>query len=118
MDKLAHRPQVAPQLGKECGYGRLKKIFVVEVPDIPQLKIAKETVILVSVQVCTLTTQHTSLNICYFRHYESSETVFDITCLECLVGRVPTEDKKGLDCWAIIDRSSDLDRVLWLGEGI
>ena len=68
--------------------------------------------IFAEIQPCKVLQKHPILDIHYFRNY-GTPLVFDITCIQCLVGRVRVEND-----WAIIDRSGCLAQAFYTEEGI
>ena len=71
-----------------------------------------QTLILAEIQPCKILYKHSKLDIHFFKAY-GTPLIFDVTCVQCLVGRVK------LDCaneWAIIDRSGTLAQAYYNGE--
>ena len=85
-------------------YGQLLRIFCFTVAASTQLGLNQsETLILAEIQPCKILFKHATLDIHYYRAY-GTPLVFDITCVQCLVGRVKLDNND----WAIIDRSGSL----------
>lgn len=72
-----------------------------------------ESLILVEIQPCKVHSRHNILDIHYYRAY-STPLVFDITCVQCLVGRIKLDDFSS--DWAIIDRSGTLAQAYYVEE--
>ncbi|KAF9237956.1 hypothetical protein BU15DRAFT_48152, partial [Melanogaster broomeanus] len=67
-----------------------------------------KTVLFAAVYPCQLTTtpsSFTSLDIHLYSTLSNTLDIIDITCLQCLVGRIPLDKGRS---WAIVDRSGDL----------
>ena len=69
-----------------------------------------EVLILAEIQPCKVLSSHDSLDIKFYKNY-GTPLVFDITCLQCLVGRIKVDDNSGN--WAIIDRSGTLEQAFY-----
>ncbi|KII93389.1 hypothetical protein PLICRDRAFT_99540, partial [Plicaturopsis crispa FD-325 SS-3] len=105
VDIHASRRRVQPVYRTESFYGQLQHILVVNLPASPDLGLTTPTaLILAAIRTCDVEA-HNDLDMHYYSHYGRLEVV-DITCLQCLVGRVPVGNR-----WAIIDRSGDLARA-------
>ena len=96
-------------------YGQLLRIFCFTVPASTDLKLShSEILILAEIQPCKITSKHAILDIHYFRSY-ATPLVFDITCIQCLVGRVGLGNSCGE--WAIVDRSGSLAQAIYTEDG-
>ena len=74
-----------------------------------------ENLILVEIQPCKLLSQHSTLDIHYYKDY-GTPLVFDVTCIQCLVGRIPLGGGGSANTWAIIDRSGTLAQAFYTGD--
>ena len=114
VDKYAHQPSRRPQYELRTFYGQLQHLYVVRFLE-PCRDIGLEnpiTVILAAVRTCKLdnTDQLHGLDI-RFSSNDGALHVADVTSLQCLVGRIRDRDK-----WAIIDRSGNLARALYIED--
>jgi hypothetical protein len=91
-------------------YGRLQHLFAVHLPK--ELQVGLEhptTILLAGITPCNIDSVHETLDIHYYTKESSTERIVDLTCIQCLVGRVQYAENR----WAIIDRSGPLSRALW-----
>jgi hypothetical protein len=89
-------------------FGQLQHIFVVQLAASKKLKLTQPmTLILAAIRACT----HLQLegNGIYYYDREGTMDVVDMKCVQCLVGRVSDRDR-----WAIIDRSDNSARPLFI----
>ncbi|KAI0755878.1 hypothetical protein BC629DRAFT_1296691 [Irpex lacteus] len=100
-------------------YGQLQHILVVTLPSTPQLNLTERTeYILADIHTCNSDIDG-PLNM---KMYDSMSTiqVFDVTCVQGLVGRVKvlavTQSARTKDVWAIIDRSGKSDGAIYVPE--
>ena len=94
-------------------YGRLQHLFVVDLPQEPQVGLERPTtVILAGITPCKINAAHEMLDIHYYIRESSTESIVDVTCVQCLVGWVQYAENH----WAIINRSGSLSRVVWVLE--
>ncbi|KAF8834466.1 hypothetical protein BDN67DRAFT_861609, partial [Paxillus ammoniavirescens] len=108
VDKYARQKRRQPEYELKMFYGHLVHLFVVRLPLAPHLNIHAPVVhILAGIETCEIQ-RSTDLDIHYFNKLSGSLDVVDITCVQCLVGRIPVAGG-----WAIIDRSGDLARALY-----
>ncbi|KAJ7234807.1 hypothetical protein C8J57DRAFT_1574508 [Mycena rebaudengoi] len=108
VDIHANRRNVKPEYEPRSFYGQLQHIFVVNVAAAAALGLeSDETLFLAAIRNCKIDCAN-SLDMHYYRNAGRLEVV-DMTCVQCLVGRVKTK-VKGVDMWAIIDRSGTLAR--------
>ncbi|KAJ7131920.1 hypothetical protein C8R46DRAFT_924112 [Mycena filopes] len=106
VDANAQRPRLAPRFVPTTFYGQLQNIFVVKLPAADELQLQTETtLILAAVRPCIITMKN-DLDMHYYKKDGGVEVV-DMSCIQCLVGRFKTTDKK---TWVIIDRSGNLAR--------
>ncbi|KIJ60585.1 hypothetical protein HYDPIDRAFT_98351 [Hydnomerulius pinastri MD-312] len=111
VDKYARQPRRKPEYTMETFYGRLAHIFVVTLPPSTPLGNAVPTThILAAIETCEIERSRPDVDIHYYSKLGALDMV-DITCLQCLVGRIPHEGR-----WAIIDRSGDLARAIYAAD--
>ncbi|THU95708.1 hypothetical protein K435DRAFT_895698, partial [Dendrothele bispora CBS 962.96] len=105
IDKNAKNRRAEIQEEKQTFFGCLQHIFVVDLPAASELGLEKQTTfILAGIEQCIIDSTD-SVNFSYYSKLAPLE-VLDITCIQCLVGRVVA----GPSQWAIIDRSGTLER--------
>ena len=110
MDLHARNRRQLVRLNMATFYGQLLRIFSFTVEALQDLNLKRpETIILAKVQPCKILFKHCILDIHYFKAY-GTPLVFDITCIQCLVGRVKLDGTSG---WAIIDRSGTLAQAYY-----
>ncbi|KAJ7666787.1 hypothetical protein DFH06DRAFT_984464 [Mycena polygramma] len=118
VDKHARKKKRAPEFEVQTFYGQLTHIYRVHFPAAsPPLKIKKPTTfILAAIRDCVLRPDDPQLSELDIHFYSrvGALNVIDIVSTQSLVGRVPI----GEGDWAIIDRSGNLARADWLGEGV
>ena len=116
MDLHARNRRMLSQFSSHTFYGQLLRIFCFTIQASPQIGLLQpETLILAEIQPCKITSKHPNLDIHYFSTY-GTPLVFDITCIQCRVGRVGLITGVGtgnsaanINCtWAIIDQSGRL----------
>jgi hypothetical protein len=106
VDLHSHARKRAQELRLDTFYGQLEHIVVVHLSPSPALKLVSQTVVFLAV-VRNCPVSHTnSLDIHFYQDLGRLDVV-DITCLQCLVGRVRDGTR-----WAIIDRSGGLARAM------
>ena len=72
-----------------------------------------ESLLLAEIQPCNILSKHALLDIHYFKTYKTP-LIFDLTCVQCLVGRVKLDCSNGSNGeWAIIDRSGSLAQAFY-----
>lgn len=104
-------PRRKPEYHLQTFYGQLQRIFVVDIPISEILHTTHPTtVILAEISPCKIESTHPRLDIHYYSKCSTS-SVLDITCVQCLVGRVPDGKQ-----WAVIDRSGALARAVVVGD--
>ena len=97
-------------------YGQLLNLYCLTIAPSPALRlVSAETLILAEIQPCKILRQHTSLDIHFFKSY-GTPLVFDVTCIQCVVGRMKTDSSNSNGEWAIIDRSGDLAQAYYTDE--
>lgn len=97
-------------------YGQLLRIFSLTVKASREIRLqSPETVILVEIQPCKIISDHRTLDIHYYKSY-GTPSVLDVTCVQCLVGRVKLVSDGGASEWAIFDRSGTLARAYYTGD--
>ena len=100
VDKNACYPKRPVELEPKVFFGQLQHIFVVSLEASPTLKLTKSTtLILAAIRTC-YNPQTKRENGIYYYSRDGPLEVVDITCIQCLVGRVKDSDE-----WAIVDRS-------------
>ncbi|KIJ70560.1 hypothetical protein HYDPIDRAFT_184816 [Hydnomerulius pinastri MD-312] len=110
VDKYARQKRRRPEYELKTFFGRLQHIFVVRLPPTQHLNIHTPAVhILAGIETCEIQ-RSTDLDIHYFNKVGSLDVV-DISCVQCLVGRIPVASG-----WAIVDRSGDLARALYAAD--
>ncbi|THU92539.1 hypothetical protein K435DRAFT_820462 [Dendrothele bispora CBS 962.96] len=111
IDKNAKNRRAEIQEEKQTFFGRLQHIFVVDLPAASELRLDKRTTfILAGIEQCIIDSTD-SVNFSYYSKLAPLE-VLDITCIQCLVGRVVA----GPSQWAIIDRSGTLERSYYVAS--
>lgn len=96
-------------------YGQLQHIN--RLPAAPRLGLRDTTTyLLADIQPCktNLNQISTPSNMPCYREY-SPPQVIDMTCVQCLVGRIQFLDD-GIPTWAIVDRSTALNHAIWADE--
>ena len=114
MDKNAHRRNLPVDLEMRTFYGQLNHIYVVHVPTSHPKIPEAEILLLAEVQACE-TEVNSANGISYYEKLKGA-LVVDITCIQCLVGRVQVPREGQQSVWAIIDRSGEEARALCLEE--
>lgn len=96
-------------------YGQLLHIVVVCLAKSHSLGIEKsETIFLAAIQMCVEPTAASNgLDLHYYSKMGRVEIV-DLTCVQCVVGRVKDPDTK--NGWVVIDRSGSLARAVFNQE--
>jgi hypothetical protein len=96
----------APNFELKTFFGQLQHIFTVRLPHCRDLGLVTDTtVILAVIRNCKIEAVN-DLDMHYYRDMGRLDVV-DVTCLQCLVGRVKDNNR-----WAIIDRSGNLVRAV------
>ena len=100
-------------------YGQLQHIIAIHLP-LTQPRLEKEagtTLILADIRTCkTNDFTNTPLGTPSYEQYEPNQ-VFDMNNVQCLVGRLKfITTHGGRTFWAIVDRSSDDMRAVWVDE--
>ena len=118
IDLHAHNRTQLVRLSTATFYGQLLRIFCFTVGPSNILKLRQpETLIFVEIQPCKVLSKHGSLDIHYYKTY-GTPLVFDITCVQCLVGRVKLNSNDESSNWAIIDRSGTLAQAYYTEDGL
>ena len=116
MDIHARNRNQIVQLETSTFYGQLLRILCLTISASPDMKLSHpDSLILVEIQPCKILSQHSKLDIHYFKSY-GTPRIFDMTCVQCLVGRVKLEGGGTANEWAIIDRSGSLAQAYYNGE--
>ncbi|KAL6308889.1 hypothetical protein BKA93DRAFT_815202 [Sparassis latifolia] len=111
VDKNArfHRRRVALEM--HTFYGQLQHIFAVRLAPSQPLQLTEPTtLILATIKSCRIERSHNTLDI-YFFSDTGAVDVIDISCIQCVISRVPDGDH-----WAIIDCSGSLARAVYADE--
>lgn len=74
-----------------------------------------ETVIFAEIQPCKILSRHSSLDIHYYKVY-ATPLIFDIKCIQCLVGRLKVDCNDSASEWALFDRSGELAQAYYAEE--
>ena len=105
----------APEYEKKTFFAQLDHIYVVRIPQTPALDINnEETLILAEVRTC-IPRYTNDLGMVYYEKVRSAEVV-DMSCIQCLVGRIPIPREQGPQLWAVVDRSGGLSRAIYAEE--
>ena len=116
MDIHARSRNQIVRLEASTFYGQLLRILCLTVPASPNLRLSTpETLILVEIQPCKILSRHSKLDIHYYKAY-GTPLIFDITCIQCLIGRIYLGGGTANE-WAIIDWSGTLAQAYYNGEG-
>ncbi|KIJ64977.1 hypothetical protein HYDPIDRAFT_89555 [Hydnomerulius pinastri MD-312] len=108
VDKYARQPRRKPEYVMKTFYGRLNHILVVTLPPSERLGTTDPAVhFLAAIETCEIERTREDLDIHYYTKLGALDMV-DITCVQCLVGRVRVGGQ-----WALIDRSGDLARAIY-----
>ncbi|GBE87125.1 hypothetical protein SCP_1003720 [Sparassis crispa] len=92
-------------------YGQLQHIFAVRLAPSQPLQLTKPTtLILATIKSCRIERSHNTLDIHFFSDTGAVD-VIDISCIQCVIGRVPDGDH-----WAIIDHSGSLACAVYADE--
>jgi hypothetical protein len=111
VDKNARHIRKPVVLESGIFFGQLQNIFVIKFPASPVLKLESETtLILAAVRTCANPRMKGENDIYYYSR-EGHLEVIDMSCVQCLVGRV----KDGNE-WAIIDRSDRCARPVFVED--
>ncbi|KAK0184583.1 hypothetical protein F5146DRAFT_1169568 [Armillaria mellea] len=103
VDKNARRPRLAPSYYMKTFYGQLQNIIVICIPATMDLGLDEPQVLLLAViQQCVVEAKNT-LGWSFYTKMGLMEVV-DMTCMQCLIGRVPTLGGQ----MALIDRSNNI----------
>lgn len=104
VDIHANNRRMAPKFEVRPFFGRMENILVVRLPATPELALdTVSTLILAGIRQCEIDATN-SMGMPLYSKTGRFEVV-DITCVQCLVGRIQNDKK-----WAIIDRSGGLQR--------
>ncbi|KAH9922140.1 hypothetical protein B0H21DRAFT_841828 [Amylocystis lapponica] len=99
-------------LQKRTFYGQLQHLVVLRLTPFPHLGIEEPTTIIwAAIRSCVVEQSHNDLDIHFYSQGAAGVgalDVIDVTCVQCLVGRVPDGQR-----WAIIDRSGMLSRAVY-----
>jgi hypothetical protein len=104
VDIYANRRRLAPKFQVQSFYGRLENIVVVHLSSTAQLVLDScSTLILAAIRQCEVNATN-SIGMPFYSKMGRFEVV-DMTCVQCLIGRIKTDQQ-----WAIIDRSDGLQQ--------
>ncbi len=105
VDKNARKARMAPSYYTKTFYGQLQNIVMVHMPATPDLGLETSQILLLAViQQCIVDGTNT-LGWSFYTNMGLTEVV-DMTCVQCLVGRVSSSGGK----IALIDRSNIIQR--------
>ncbi|TDL13665.1 hypothetical protein BD410DRAFT_846724 [Rickenella mellea] len=105
VDKNTNKRSREPEFRLETYYGQLKRIFVVKLEATPDLPDTPTILFMAAITNCIIDSRN-KLDMHFYSRQGRTEVV-DITCIQCLVGRIRYDNQ-----WAIIDRSGSLARAL------
>jgi hypothetical protein len=115
VDRFARQRSHRPEYELQTFYGQLQHIYVICFPEAcKDLGLSNPTtIILAAIKTCILDVvdpqfQSLDIRLC---SGEGALHVIDVTSLQCLVGRI-----RDRDMWAIIDRSGQLARALYIED--
>ncbi|KAH9922695.1 hypothetical protein B0H21DRAFT_712628 [Amylocystis lapponica] len=115
VDINARHPRRLVVLQKRTFYGQLQHLVVLRLTPCARLAIKEPTtIILAAIRSCVVESSHSDLDIHFYPQGAAgvgSLDVVDVTCVQCLIGRVPDGSQ-----WAIIDRSGMLSRAVYAEE--
>lgn len=112
VDIHANNRHAEPDFELQKFYGQLQHIFVVHLPASRKFKLkSPSTLILAAIRTCTITSDE-PLDMHQFLRLGRLEVV-DMTCVQCVVGRVPNMENRG---WTLIDRSGKLARAVFVTD--
>jgi hypothetical protein len=121
VDVNARRRHLREEFRKETFYGQLQHIYLVRFTQpCPRLGLKEPTTTIMAViRSCKIdpAVRISNLDFHFFSGFGQVDVV-DVTCLQCLVARVPVLDTSanGNNLWAIADRSGHLARALYLED--
>jgi hypothetical protein len=117
VDTNARHRNLPENFTPQSFYGQLQHIYLVRfIQPCPALGLeGPTTIIMAAIRVCKVdpTIQIPHLDFHFYSGFGKLDVV-DITCLQCLVARVPDLDTQNL--WAIADRSGNLARAVYLQD--
>lgn len=112
MDIFARRRNLEPSFRLDTFYGQLLHIVVIHMPsDVLSGTHNNETLFLADIHSVKIECKN-NLDMHYYSQMGQREVV-DMSCVQCLVGRVKVTTQTG-SRWAIIDRSGELARALYV----
>ncbi|KAH9941067.1 hypothetical protein B0H21DRAFT_753454 [Amylocystis lapponica] len=115
VDVNAQYPRRPVVLEKRTFYGQLQHILVLRLTSSPRNNIMEpKTIVFAAIRSCTIEESHRDLDIHFYSDGAAglgALDVVDISCVQCLVGRVPDGHR-----WAIVDRSGTLSRAIYAEE--
>ncbi|THU76673.1 hypothetical protein K435DRAFT_824523 [Dendrothele bispora CBS 962.96] len=100
-----------PKLKRRAFYGSLQNIFVVHFPAVREFDHEEQTYVLAGIHTCEGLKKDNGMKMPYYDKMGRYEVV-DISCVQCLVGRVKVSDNS----WAIVDRTGEIQRAYYLGD--
>jgi hypothetical protein len=92
-------------------FGQLLNILVVRLPANEELGLKEDQILILAlIDQCKAELDHDYGNLNLYSYKDMGpEEVVDVTCVQCLVGRVASGGK-----WVIIDRSGELQRAYYI----
>lgn len=110
VDIHANNRRTASKFEIQSFFGRLENILLIRLPAAPQLDInTGSTLILAGIRQCEVDAIN-SMGMHFYSKMGRFEVV-DMTCVQCLIGRVQNGNR-----WAIIDRSGGVQRSHYSAE--
>ncbi|KAH9924114.1 hypothetical protein B0H21DRAFT_701137 [Amylocystis lapponica] len=115
VDRNARNARLQPQFTPRNFYGRLRYIFVLDIPSSRELRTsAPSTLILAAIQTVK-TKEAKDISIVFYKEENKAGPieVVDLAAIQCLVGRVYDTQRKW---WGVIDRSGPLAQAAFIDE--
>ncbi|KIK15583.1 hypothetical protein PISMIDRAFT_114957, partial [Pisolithus microcarpus 441] len=112
VDRFAWQWHKEPVFEKRTFFGQLRHIIVLHLSNSVEVDGSAPTIFLAAIQPCKVT-GFNNLDMHFFSDLQKSTNMVDMTCVQCVVGRVADS---GGRLWAIIDRSGNLARASYNGE--
>ncbi|KAI6014252.1 hypothetical protein BKA83DRAFT_4465893 [Pisolithus microcarpus] len=112
VDRFAWQWHKEPVFEKRTVFGQLRHIIILHLSDSVEVDGSAPTIFLAAIQPCKVT-GFNDLDMHFFSDLQKSTDVVDMTCVQCVVGRVADS---GGRLWAIIDHSGNLAHASYNGE--
>jgi hypothetical protein len=97
VDKYTHRPSRPPVYVKRSFFGQLKRVLVIDLPNIPPLGLSSPLTVIYAVVQTVKVTEKDGF---YIYRVPGTIQIVDLNTVQCVVGRVKDRDR-----WSIVDRS-------------